>query len=1032
MRTRFEKKVRACLLLSTGACCTLWTFEVLFLWFTRREFFAGTEEFRMFALVALGVFIGAGVLAGGLEVLVSYLSEFIQFTLKKSAPRGLAKINHAALAYTIIASPWLVYTSRHVFQGEAITRKSVSAYGPYLMGSALLGISYFSIAFAAATIKNYKTGARPASRFGKLSPPFFLLALIVALFLIDATVLIDLYPYIHITLAATTFLAAQFLLALLYYQLRTPYGPKIRHIRRFVLPIVFAAFIGAGALVPGIFQKHQSLRSLAYQMSINEKKCLLAGNYLGSLFPQPGGRVLQESEPLVQSGMVAAEREDLPPSTYPADEHPPLFGKCKAMNVVLVVMDGLRADRLSCYGYERETSPYIDRLCQESVIFKNAYVQSQPQSFSMVTVFASAYPDQVNKIDGYIPSLPSILQRSGYVTGRATGTHQFLWDSNTLVLGFMVNGYEKYRTDPEVDTRKEHDKILAMGLQFIREYRDRAFFLWVQPKYTHEPWSVPGQYKVFGDSLADRYDSCARYGDDGVQEFVEALRDMALLDKTILIITADHGESLKEHGAIGHGTNLYNENIHIPLIMRIPGIQPRVVEENVGHADILPTLLALLGIKRDMEMLGSDLGPLLLGETRLQRKFLPVYSPGQRRWAILQDRWKLIFSERTKTYELYDLENDPAEKANLVDEKPDIAAESKEALHLGREWRKRDLMRLAIQDRSIDQLLSAAEQSASAEERLMGINMLVRKNAAEAVPLLRAILTDEEDDLTIRRATVRALGDLRAEESVDELAKLLDPRCSKDRILSRWSIGALEKIGTREAARKLFEYLPEARSEHVRIIHIVARIGDWATVENYLRDNACSANERTLNYALSTLAGMKDGGTESSYNVYRLRDWRAASAPPGSETEKLRAIEEAEAKNWMIIQPAYLQDNRDGYYEVTLGKMPMDQQPGGHYYASTWVYAPTSREIHLLCGSEKSVQISLNGTPILKEMICRPFKLGRSCTAHLEKGWNWILVRVERAGKRDPFYLTLFDRAETDSGERTPPLAISSTRKKLP
>lgn len=1017
MLARLIKRIRACLFLCIGASCVFWVLEILFMWFIERELFNNVTEFLFFGSLALGVFLIASAVFGLLVVVVSLLADILTLILAKLSVK---KLSSQALAYTLIASPWLIYISCKLFSGEEISQKNISSYGPYITSAVLLSMCYGLTTLVIALINRSHSENQQLGRITNYLLFILITLITVSLFLADATILVNLYVYVHITTAITVFLLVMLVLTLAWYRLR-----RISRfaILRYAPVIILSLPLLSSSYLSLYFNKSQTLRSIAYQRSMNEQKILTGYNSIFS-FMKP------EKEDFSINALISEKekKELVELENKRPKKRSPLFGRFKGMNIVLFVMDGLRANNLSCYGYSRETSPYLDKLCEESVLFKNAYIQSQPQSHSMKVVFSSTYCKAASMKE-HMPNLPSLLQEHGYLTGRVTSPHPFLWESNALVMGFLIDGFEKYKNEDEVTKRRGRDPYQAMGIKFVEEYKHNRFFLWLQLLHTHEPFTCPKNHLIFGSEKVDRYDACIHYGDDAIEEFVEILRQQGILNNTILIITADHGEAYNEHGNVKHGTTLYNEEIRIPLIMRIPGIEPDVVEENVGHADIFPTIIALLGIETDRRMLGSDLSPLLMDKKKLTRKYLPVFSIHQQRWAILHNQWKLIFTKKGNIYDLYDLKNDPGEKINLIDKNPKIVIELKKALDSSIKDREETLIKEKEKEKekSVEQLLTILNESASNSQRLSSVIELSQKKSTEAIKPLIDIVQDEKEDLAIRRTAIVALGDIKANQAVTILGNLL---YSKDYLISFNSLSALKKIGTKEAGRTLFDFLPKAKSHHKAIIDTIATSCDVATIQEYLCNVDKAIGKRDGDFALAVLMKMKERSPETHFRKYKMKGWRVSGPRSSSKNDASVTIKGAETETWPVIQPQYLQETKDGYCVVNLIEEPTPEQAGTYYYASTWSYSPTPRTIYLLYGNQNGIQVKLNDKVVIDDTSCRNVTIfGKSHSVELIKGWNHWLVRVEGTQKACQFYLTIFDKAITDKGELISPLIFAPTRR---
>ncbi len=304
-------------------------------------------------------------------------------------------------------------------------------------------------------------------------------------------------------------------------------------------------------------------------------------------------------------------------------------------NVLLVIIDTLRADHLGCYGYERDTSPTIDSLAAKGTLWMNFQAQAPwtlPATASIFTGLTPRQhgtgrrPDGDHVLDSNVPVLAELFQSSGYQTMGIFNV-ALLGEQMGFARGFdryFCADYGVYRADSTVD------QILG----WIDSSSTEAPFLAVVHIFdVHQPYDPPPPYSDMfmpGDTLSQvywqiddigriahpehlqhfvsRYDGGIRWVDSQLSRLLGGLRSRSLTDSTIILLTADHGEEFLERGWVGHGGNLYQQILHVPLIMAGPGIgEGRLEEEPAGQIDILPTLLSLCSINDDLELPGRDL-----------------------------------------------------------------------------------------------------------------------------------------------------------------------------------------------------------------------------------------------------------------------------------------------------------------------------------------------------------------------------------------------------------------------------------------
>ena len=401
-------------------------------------------------------------------------------------------------------------------------------------------------------------------------------------------------------------------------------------------------------------------------------------------------------------------------------------------NVVLIAIDTLRRDHTSVYGYERDTTPRLRRFAEQGVRFDQAYAPMSLTGPAFATLLTGQYPvthrliKNGPRLAGEHRTLAEILAARGYQTaavvssfvlkerfGFAQGFELFAdeFEPQTASVG-SVDAWEGHPVEGAFDRRAGATSEIA--LSWLAEGRDpgRPFFLLLHYFDPHTPYSPPGAFSalfdpeaVRGDRLQEavrRYDAEIAFTDHEIGRVLDAVDRELAGQPTLVVITADHGEALEEHGYLGHGAHVFEEEVRVPLLSRWPGRirGGRTLVEPVELVDLLPTILDLIGVAEGAAGLpGRSLGPALLGHGRLEAS-RPVflhrghYREGMlggavpvkgEKYAIVANRWKYIDGPEQGTRELYDLEHDPAERINRYYTAPDRAAELAARLAA---WRK--------------------------------------------------------------------------------------------------------------------------------------------------------------------------------------------------------------------------------------------------------------------------------------------------------------------------------------------------------
>jgi len=410
------------------------------------------------------------------------------------------------------------------------------------------------------------------------------------------------------------------------------------------------------------------------------------------------------------------------------------------MNVIWFVVDTLRADHLSCYGYFRKTTPNIDRLAEEGVLFEKSYasaIATGPAFTSLFTGLAAINhgfyltPWNVPNaplLDDRIVTLPELIQARGNYT---TAAFDNLMNFRSHMKQF-VRGFEFYINVTRLPAWLHHhviaDELNHRLLPWLEQHRDEQFFAFVHYWDPHTPYNMPDKFRgkfdrkkgdlvtrkapdgyeyVPGWGLADRlpegdeklsidlYDDEVFYTDYSIGIVQEKLAELGLLDETAIIVTSDHGEDLDLHGLWGHGT-VHNTTIFVPLIIRDPKHPPhnKRVTGFAQHSDDLPTILEYfpeqkrhefkrLTFPKSMpEILESFDGDSLLALARGERagKSEIVVETGANR-AYVAPPWKLIWHKDGKKSELFHMENDPLELNDRAGEEKAVLKDLSEKLH---------------------------------------------------------------------------------------------------------------------------------------------------------------------------------------------------------------------------------------------------------------------------------------------------------------------------------------------------------------
>ncbi len=379
-------------------------------------------------------------------------------------------------------------------------------------------------------------------------------------------------------------------------------------------------------------------------------------------------------------------------------------------NVVLYVVDTVRADRLGIYGYDKPTSPRLDAFAEDGVVFANAYAQSSWTRPAMASLFT-----------GLLPPAHRTVGRRSVLPGDATTLAEILAANGYEGMGLVRNpnvgrafgfaqGFTRFRSED----RERDETMLDRVRLWLDERQDTGspFFLYLHAIDPHGPYDpapefermfdaggAPGHYRTVryllqlnrgevepdagtAEALSRLYDAEVAQNDRAFGQLLDELNVRGLVGDTAVIYVSDHGEEFEEHGRWEHGISLYEEVLRIPLVMGLPGVTARRVETPAQHVDLLPTLLAYLGI----ETPATD-GRDLLSEPKRGDERSDVYAhldvDNHRSSAVIRGHYKLVLPQsRSQGSEpmLFDLEVDPDERANLAPSRPEIVTRMTELL----------------------------------------------------------------------------------------------------------------------------------------------------------------------------------------------------------------------------------------------------------------------------------------------------------------------------------------------------------------
>jgi arylsulfatase A-like enzyme/Flp pilus assembly protein TadD len=363
-----------------------------------------------------------------------------------------------------------------------------------------------------------------------------------------------------------------------------------------------------------------------------------------------------------------------------SSEHKTVPARLRPLNLVLVTIDTLRADRLGCYGYSKIETPNLDALARKGVLFENALAQAPLTAPSHASMMTGLYPTmhKVRDTGGFVLSpsnatLASTLQEQGWDTAAFVGA-SVLKKRFGFSRGFTVYDDEFGKSGESVEGTRERraGEVVDRAVAWLGSQSGKPFFLWVHVYDPHMPYDPPSPFR---EKYKGRlYDGEVAYTDQQLGRLFDAIAQKSPGGNTLIAVLSDHGESFSEHGEYAHGVFLYDATLRIAFMLSGPGVPAGLrVKQQARSIDLFPTLLELMGGKAPEAVQGASLVPAFTGKEvpaawSYEETLFPKINMG---WAELRgirtNRWKYIRAPRP---ELYDLAQDTGETVNVIASHP--------------------------------------------------------------------------------------------------------------------------------------------------------------------------------------------------------------------------------------------------------------------------------------------------------------------------------------------------------------------------
>jgi arylsulfatase A-like enzyme/Flp pilus assembly protein TadD len=471
----------------------------------------------------------------------------------------------------------------------------------------------------------------------------------------------------------------------------------------------------------------------------------------------------------------------------PATKAPP--------NVVLFTLDTLRADHLGCYGYKLIETPNLDALAAEGVRFAHAYTPVPITLPSHTVMLTGTYPMRNgmhdfsgNKLSASLPTLATLLHEEGYATGAVLGAA--VLDSRFGLnrgFDFYYDHFDFSRLDERNLDAMERpgNEVVNDALNWLDGHHQKPFLLWVHLYDAHYPYDPPLPYAA--KYRARPYDGEIAFVDAQVGRVIKYLKQQGLYANSLIVVAADHGEGLGEHGEKTHGFFIYDSTLRVPLIFKLPASeapQKHVVEDPANLADLLPTVLNVIGIVTPADVQGKSLVPEMEGKPSrtVPEDYAETYLPRIHfDWSELRGiRFRQYYFVDAPRPELYDTSSDPKELKNIYGQQRAVANELRKRLaNFIAEYSPKKGEKTATTT-GLDPVLA---------ERLKSLGYVAVGTASDEVLSDRS-LPDPKDRIHVYELVSDAMSDSQRDHYAESVAKLQQAeKTEKDSIPIEYLLG---------------------------------------------------------------------------------------------------------------------------------------------------------------------------------------------------------------------------------------------------
>jgi arylsulfatase A-like enzyme len=505
----------------------------------------------------------------------------------------------------------------------------------------------------------------------------------------------------------------------------------------------------------------------------------------------------------------------------------------RGRDLLLVSIDALRADHVTSYGYARPTTPNLDRLGAEGVVFERAYTATPHTSYAVTSLMTGKYlrPLLLQGTAADSDTWAGLFRTYGYRTAAFYPPAVFFIDParfesfSKTHLGFEYAKVEFAEGEPRLSQVREYIDAAS---------KDKPLFVWVHLFGPHEPYERHPEFD-FGTRDVDRYDSEIAEADRTLGELVKAMRQRN--PESVVIATADHGEEFEEHGGRYHGTTVYEEQVRVPLVISAPGaIAPNRVTDAVQTIDLLPTLLSSLDVPRPPRLRGRDLSARIAS-----RKAGPGFAHAEtdEQTLLAEGKYRLICARRVGACRLYDLEADAGQTKDAAPDSPEDFQRLRDSLReIAASHGRYESQGLRAEGKGwppalVRGIAGDADAVEEVADLLNDVDPVIRRKAAQVLfdlkpvsvaPSLRLALSRDEDPEVRRYA---ALSLTRLGEGAPLAVELLrDP----DQNLRRLAALSLGESGDKRAEAELIAWWRDR--EHLEFTRAVEVLGALAAIRS--------------------------------------------------------------------------------------------------------------------------------------------------------------------------------------------------------